>query len=278
LWSIQENMVFEAALGSAALGHADIEPFDLIAKCLQHKSTSAIKEKVGHLLGDVSSIESAAPWPGAKPEVAPLAGAEWREDTLPSAKVSLLGGGNSGAVALRCCTQYRGGPTYRAESVAAALDKKRERGTPWTEQEHKAFLVGLKEYGKGDWRSISRMCVKTRTPTQVASHAQKYFLRKQGTDQGRERRRVSIHDIHHVDSARTLQGRHAATSHLDTVLPRPATMRLREDMALGIPTTTCATTPICMAAEPRWGGGQGKLSWAPVMQLKQPRVSPDHQA
>ena len=46
--------------------------------------------------------------------------------------------------------------------------------------ECRAFLVGLEKYGKGDWKSISRYCVKTRTPTQVASHAQKYFekLRK----------------------------------------------------------------------------------------------------
>ncbi|KAL6274256.1 hypothetical protein ACE6H2_024948 [Prunus campanulata] len=39
------------------------------------------------------------------------------------------------------------------------------------------FLKGLEQYGKGDWRSISRFCVVTRTTTQVASHAQKYFLR-----------------------------------------------------------------------------------------------------
>ena len=44
----------------------------------------------------------------------------------------------------------------------------------------RAFMVGLEKYGKGDWKSISRYCVKSRTPTQVASHAQKYFekLRK----------------------------------------------------------------------------------------------------
>ena len=39
------------------------------------------------------------------------------------------------------------------------------------------FLLGLKKYGKGDWRNISRNFVQTRTPTQVASHAQKYFIR-----------------------------------------------------------------------------------------------------
>ncbi|VAH69796.1 unnamed protein product [Triticum turgidum subsp. durum] len=53
------------------------------------------------------------------------------------------------------------------------------------------FLLGLKTYGKGDWRKISRNFVRTRTPTQVASHAQKYFIRlSSGTA-----RRSSIHDI-----------------------------------------------------------------------------------
>lgn len=55
------------------------------------------------------------------------------------------------------------------------------------------FLMGLKKYGKGDWRNISRNFVMTRTPTQVASHAQKYFLRL--SSGGKDKRRSSIHDI-----------------------------------------------------------------------------------
>ena len=61
------------------------------------------------------------------------------------------------------------------------------------------FLKGLELYGKGDWRSISRNCVVTRTPTQVASHAQKYYLR-QGSGK-KERKRSSIHDITTADTA-----------------------------------------------------------------------------
>jgi len=46
----------------------------------------------------------------------------------------------------------------------------------WSEEEHEKFLDGLKTCGRGNWRGISDL-IKTRTPVQVASHAQKYFLR-----------------------------------------------------------------------------------------------------
>lgn len=59
--------------------------------------------------------------------------------------------------------------------------------------ENRLFLLGLDKYGKGDWRSISRNFVVTRTPTQVASHAQKYFIRLNSMN--KDRRRSSIHDI-----------------------------------------------------------------------------------
>ncbi|CAA3012132.1 transcription factor DIVARICATA-like, partial [Olea europaea subsp. europaea] len=62
----------------------------------------------------------------------------------------------------------------------------------------KLFLLGLDKYGKGDWRSISRNFVVTRNPTQVASHAQKYFIRLNSMN--KDRRRSSIHDITSVSS------------------------------------------------------------------------------
>jgi SHAQKYF class myb-like DNA-binding protein len=56
------------------------------------------------------------------------------------------------------------------------------------------FLQGLERYGRGDWRNISRFAVRTRTPTQVASHAQKYFNRQLNPG-SRDSKRKSIHDI-----------------------------------------------------------------------------------
>jgi len=81
------------------------------------------------------------------------------------------------------------------------------------------FLMGLKKYGKGDWRNISRNFVVSRTPTQVASHAQKYFIRLNSG--GKDKRRASIHDITTVNlsdnapsspSALTMQSTSAVAS------------------------------------------------------------------
>jgi len=71
--------------------------------------------------------------------------------------------------------------------------RERKKGVPWTEEEHRMFLLGLQKLGKGDWRGIARNYVISRTPTQVASHAQKYFIRQ--TNVSRRKRRSSLFDI-----------------------------------------------------------------------------------
>ncbi|CAL9130343.1 unnamed protein product [Musa acuminata var. zebrina] len=77
--------------------------------------------------------------------------------------------------------------------------QERKRGVPWTEEEHRTFLTGLEKLGKGDRRGISRKFVMTRTPTQVASHAQKYFLRK--NNPRKKKHRSSLFDVMINDEA-----------------------------------------------------------------------------
>ncbi|KAL5102211.1 hypothetical protein RYX36_006538 [Vicia faba] len=44
--------------------------------------------------------------------------------------------------------------------------------------EEMLFLEGLERFGKGNWKKISKHVV-SKSSTQVASHAQKYFIKNQ---------------------------------------------------------------------------------------------------
>ncbi|KAK1355720.1 transcription factor DIVARICATA [Heracleum sosnowskyi] len=79
------------------------------------------------------------------------------------------------------------------EQVKEHTSRPKKRGVPWTMEEHSSFVMGLDIYGKGDWKNISRYFVTSRTPTQVASHAQKFMKRQQKT--GAEKHRTTINDI-----------------------------------------------------------------------------------
>ncbi|XP_076916196.1 transcription factor MYB1R1-like [Bidens hawaiensis] len=77
----------------------------------------------------------------------------------------------------------------------------RKQAIQWTEDEHKLFLEGLQKVGNGHWKAISKNFVKTRTCAQVASHAQKYFLRQSNHN---PHRRSSLFDIT-TDSVAVMQ-------------------------------------------------------------------------
>ncbi|BAT88404.1 hypothetical protein LR48_Vigan09g117500 [Vigna angularis] len=66
------------------------------------------------------------------------------------------------------------------------------RRITWTKAEHKRFLEGLDIYGKGNWKNISAY-IQTKSASQVASHAQKYFIRQSKSKE--EKKRKSIHDM-----------------------------------------------------------------------------------
>ncbi|VVB16525.1 unnamed protein product [Arabis nemorensis] len=166
-WTAAENKAFENAL--AVYDDSTPDRWQKVAAVIPGKTVSDVIRQYNDLEADVSSIEAGLiPVPGYITSPFPL---DWTGNGFkPGHPV-----GNKRS------------PSGRSPEL------ERKKGVPWTEEEHKLFLMGLKKYGKGDWRNISRNFVITRTPTQVASHAQKYFIRQ--LSGGKDKRRASIHDI-----------------------------------------------------------------------------------
>ncbi|OMO84278.1 hypothetical protein CCACVL1_10923 [Corchorus capsularis] len=168
-WTPAENKMFENAL--AVYDKDTPDRWQKVAAMIPGKTVEDVIKQYRELEADVSSIEAGLfPAPGYSTSPFTL---DWGNGHgYDGLKQSYgLGGKRSGRPA----------------------EQERKKGVPWTEEEHKLFLMGLKKYGKGDWRNISRNFVVTRTPTQVASHAQKYFIRQ--LSGGKDKRRASIHDI-----------------------------------------------------------------------------------
>ncbi|KAL9228686.1 hypothetical protein vseg_004239 [Gypsophila vaccaria] len=171
-WTQAENKIFENAL--AVYDKDTPDRWQKVAAMLPGKTVGDVIKQYKELEDDVSNIEAGlVPIPGY--DTASAFTLEWvNHNGYDDYRHTYIPGGKRGP-------------------GARPADHERKKGVPWTEEEHKLFLMGLKKYGKGDWRNISRNFVVTRTPTQVASHAQKYFIRQ--LSGGKDKRRASIHDI-----------------------------------------------------------------------------------
>lgn len=203
VWNREEDKAFENAIALHWIDeHEDSnEQWDKIASMVPSKTMEELKQHYQMLVEDVRSIESGnTPIPNYGGEEATTSLSKDSSSTRASSGASASdkrlncghGNGGGGFSALGHDSSGHG------SKGGSRSDQERKKGIPWTEEEHRLFLLGLDKFGKGDWRSISRNFVISRTPTQVASHAQKYFIRLNSMN--RDRRRSSIHDITSVNN------------------------------------------------------------------------------
>ncbi|GMH07061.1 hypothetical protein Nepgr_008901 [Nepenthes gracilis] len=174
-WTREEDKAFENAL--ATHPEDSLDRWEKIAADVSGKTVEDVKRHFDLLAHDVNQIESGCvPLPSYRSSLGAFTGRAGNDGTRKK----------DGHFDHFSRETNHGGKASRS-------DQERRKGIAWTKDEHRQFLLGLDQYGKGDWRSISRNFVVTRTPTQVASHAQKYFIRLNSMN--KDRRRLSIHDV-----------------------------------------------------------------------------------
>ncbi|XP_057804957.1 transcription factor MYBS1 [Salvia miltiorrhiza] len=190
-WSREEEKAFENGIAMHWNEECREQSWTKIASMVPTKSILELKHHYLLLLEDVAAIEAGnVPLPSYNITTSSLLSTTTYNHPKDKPFSNSTFSSHDSVTAQPPAAAKAGGGSSRS-------DQERRKGIPWTEEEHRLFLLGLDKFGKGDWRSISRNFVISRTPTQVASHAQKYFIRLNSMN--RDRRRSSIHDITSVN-------------------------------------------------------------------------------
>ncbi|KAL9229705.1 hypothetical protein vseg_005143 [Gypsophila vaccaria] len=167
-WTYEENKLFQNALAELNIDSPSF--FETIMAILPWKTMDEIKYRYEQLINDVLLIEAG----------------NFSANNFSVVRHDNVDNNNNNN------NINNNNNNNNATNVGVAENKR--KGVPWTEEEHRSFLQGLQNCGKGEWRNISKYYVPSKTTSQVASHAQKYFRRIK-CKTPIEKRRHSIHDI-----------------------------------------------------------------------------------
>ncbi|XP_047333277.1 transcription factor MYBS1 [Impatiens glandulifera] len=205
VWSRDEEKAFENAIATHDINNLDTgisskeenRTWEKIGSLVPTKTIEELKRHYQTLLDDINDIESGRiPLPNYIGEENPSSSSTKDSSSHHHGCAATTTADNKRSSSGGYGGVFSGNDSGGGKSGSKS-EQERRKGIPWTEEEHRLFLLGLDKFGKGDWRSISRNFVISRTPTQVASHAQKYFIRLNSMN--RDRRRSSIHDITSVN-------------------------------------------------------------------------------
>jgi len=149
-WSSEDAATFEQGL--AAFDEALADRGSKLQSLLPHKTEEDIRKRYQKLLSQITSIEQ-----GAVPIY------------------------TDNEFYVRWCDPEQGIGNVDAVSAHDTV------GIPWSEEEHRLFLVGVNKFGRDDVDSISKYYVVTRSADQVAQFGFKYFARIDGARRERMR-------------------------------------------------------------------------------------------
>lgn len=100
-------------------------------------------------------------------------------------------------------------PVAMATAQSATCSNQGENTGRWTAEEHRLFLQGLEQHGKG-WKKIASL-IKSRTVVQIRTHAQKYFQKIAKARQNGEEGEVSMENRERVVVSNSTKRRRSGT-------------------------------------------------------------------